>query len=251
MKGVGGGRIRPNFIHGCVGFHVPHNHVGRCSPRRNDGHPVLLSSRYRRHSSMRNARGDRLRNFNLSVLVTDAFMDAVENDLPGILKFDGTVYRTVPHGAYGIGSWRATYDAAEPGVIFIDRVNALNNLAYCETITRPIRAANSRCPPMALAFSVRSISTKLVRRHFTGEAELDEANSTGWRALPCGSSTTSSIFRAFLCRRRTGKPSKSAASDSGVTGTCECVDLLPNALRIASKPFADRAMAADFAQCGL
>jgi len=78
--------------------------------------------------------GDRLRNFNLSVLVTDAFMNAVENDLAWDLKFDGKVYRTVSARTLWDRIMAATYDAAEPGVIFIDRVNALNNLAYCETI---------------------------------------------------------------------------------------------------------------------
>ncbi|HXW21640.1 MAG TPA: LAGLIDADG family homing endonuclease, partial [Rhodomicrobium sp.] len=77
----------------------------------------------------------RLRNFNLSVLVTDAFMEAVKEDRSWPLVFGGEVYRTV--SAHGL--WRkimrSAYDYAEPGVIFIDRVNALNNLGYCETIS--------------------------------------------------------------------------------------------------------------------
>ena len=80
----------------------------------------------------------RLRNFNLSVLVTDAFMEAVKEDRSWPLVFGGEVYRTV--SAHGL--WRkimrSAYDYAEPGVIFIDRVNALNNLGYCE----PISATN-------------------------------------------------------------------------------------------------------------
>src|SRR5579872_560209 len=78
--------------------------------------------------------GDRLRNFNLSVLASDAFMTAVEQDHAWDLVFGGVVYRTVPARALWDRIMRATYESAEPGVIFIDRVNAMNNLAWCETI---------------------------------------------------------------------------------------------------------------------
>jgi ribonucleoside-diphosphate reductase alpha chain len=89
--------------------------------------------------------GNRLRNFNLSVLVTDAFMSAVENDRSWDLVFDGTVYRTVSARALWDKIMVSTYEAAEPGVIFIDRVNALNNLSYCETIyaTNPCLTADT------------------------------------------------------------------------------------------------------------
>lgn len=77
----------------------------------------------------------RLRNFNLSVLVTDAFMAAVESGASWPLVFGGEVYRTVSARGLWDKIMRSAYDYAEPGVIFIDRVNALNNLSYCETIT--------------------------------------------------------------------------------------------------------------------
>ena len=77
----------------------------------------------------------RLRNFNLSVLVTDAFIRAVRNDEAWDLAFAGKVYRTLPARALWERMMRATYDYAEPGVVFIDRVNAANNLAYCEEIS--------------------------------------------------------------------------------------------------------------------
>jgi ribonucleoside-diphosphate reductase alpha chain len=84
----------------------------------------------------------RLRNFNLSVLVTDAFIDAVRSGAPWDLAFEGKVYRTVDARALWDRIMRATYDYAEPGVVFIDRVNARNNLAYCETIS-----ATNPCVP--------------------------------------------------------------------------------------------------------
>ena len=79
-------------------------------------------------------RPGRLQMFNLSVLVTDAFMAAVESDADWPLRFGGRVYRTIKARALWDGIMQSTYDFAEPGVIFIDRINAENNLGYCETI---------------------------------------------------------------------------------------------------------------------
>src|SRR5258707_9004145 len=76
----------------------------------------------------------RLRMFNVSVLVTDAFMKAVKDDADWDLVFGGKVFRTLKARALWERIMRATYDYAEPGVIFIDRVNRRNNLHYCETI---------------------------------------------------------------------------------------------------------------------
>ncbi len=77
----------------------------------------------------------RLRMFNLSVLVTDAFMQAVADDAPWQLSFGGTVAKVLPARELWDKIMRATYAYAEPGVIFIDRINRRNNLWYCEQIT--------------------------------------------------------------------------------------------------------------------
>jgi ribonucleoside-diphosphate reductase alpha chain len=76
----------------------------------------------------------RLRMFNMSVLITDPFMDAVKADGTWDLVFGGEVYRTVQARDLWNGIMKSTYDYAEPGVIFIDRINRMNNLNYCETI---------------------------------------------------------------------------------------------------------------------
>src|SRR5512143_2596776 len=68
----------------------------------------------------------RLRMFNLSVLVTDAFMRAVAEDAPWQLSFAGTAYRVLRARDLWDTIMRATYTYAEPGVIFIDRINHLN-----------------------------------------------------------------------------------------------------------------------------
>ena len=87
----------------------------------------------------------RLRMFNLSVLVTDAFMKAVKDDADWDLVFGGRVFRTVRARDLWERIMRATYDVAEPGVIFIDRVNRRNNLQYCESIqaTNPCVTADT------------------------------------------------------------------------------------------------------------
>src|SRR5262249_58344982 len=87
----------------------------------------------------------RLRMFNVSVLVTDAFIKAVKDDADWDLVFGGKVFRTVKAKALWERIMRSTYDCAEPGVIFIDRVNRRNNLHYCETIqaTNPCVTADT------------------------------------------------------------------------------------------------------------
>src|SRR5947199_2256638 len=76
----------------------------------------------------------RLRMFNLSVLVSDAFMKAVREDSPWELAFGGVTYRVLRARELWDKMMRATYAYAEPGVIFIDRINRRNNLHYCEEI---------------------------------------------------------------------------------------------------------------------
>ncbi len=117
----------------------------------------------------------RLRNFNLSVLATDAFMAAVEADAPWQLVFDGKVYRTLQARALWDSIMRATYDYAEPGVLFIDRINARNNLQYCETIHSTNPCAEQPLPPYGACLLGSINLATLVREPFTPSARLDEA----------------------------------------------------------------------------
>lgn len=89
----------------------------------------------------------RLRMFNLSVLVTDPFMDAVKDDGQWDLVFDGRVYKTIKARALWNKIMGATYHYAEPGVIFIDRINDDNNLNYCETIAATNPCGEQPLPP--------------------------------------------------------------------------------------------------------
>ena len=76
-----------------------------------------------------------LTQFNISVGVTDAFMEAVKVGTTFDLTFEGRTYKTVDARSLWDEILRSTWDWAEPGVLFIDRINEKNNLQYCETIT--------------------------------------------------------------------------------------------------------------------
>ncbi|MSO77635.1 MAG: adenosylcobalamin-dependent ribonucleoside-diphosphate reductase [Alphaproteobacteria bacterium] len=117
----------------------------------------------------------RLRNFNLSVLASDAFMAAVRDDQPWELKFAGTVYKLLPARQLWDRIMRATYDVAEPGVIFIDRVNRLNNLAYCETIQATNPCGEQPLPPYGACLLGSINLARLVLEPFTEAAHLDLA----------------------------------------------------------------------------
>src|SRR6516164_2075851 len=89
----------------------------------------------------------RLRNFNVSVLVTDDFMQAVKDGKCWVLAFGNKVYRIIDARDLWQKIMRSAYETAEPGVIFIDRVNQTNNLNYCETIYATNPCAEQPLPP--------------------------------------------------------------------------------------------------------
>jgi ribonucleoside-diphosphate reductase alpha chain len=117
----------------------------------------------------------RLRNFNLSVLVTDAFMAALETDADWPLVFAGETYKVVKARALWDRIMRATYDSAEPGVVFIDRVNEANNLGYCETIHATNPCGEQPLPPYGACLLGSVNLASLVRAPFDDEASLDLA----------------------------------------------------------------------------
>src|SRR5262245_17038284 len=116
----------------------------------------------------------RLRNFNLSVLVTDAFIAAVRSGAPWDLTFEGKVYRTVDARTLWDRLMRATYDYAEPGVVFIDRVNAENNLGYCETISATNPCGEQPLPPYGACLLGSINLARLIEAPLTSGAQLDQ-----------------------------------------------------------------------------
>jgi ribonucleoside-diphosphate reductase alpha chain len=117
----------------------------------------------------------RLRMFNLSVLVTDAFMAAVKADGPWDLVFGDRVYKTVEARDLWNRIMRSTFDFAEPGVIFIDRINAMNNLGYCETISATNPCGEQPLPPYGACLLGSVNLPTLVRDAFEPQSSLDMA----------------------------------------------------------------------------
>ncbi len=125
----------------------------------------------------------RLTNFNLSVLVTDAFMAAVREDRDWALTFEGKVFRTVRARALWDSIMQATYAYAEPGVIFIDRINQKNNLAYCEDIRATNPCGEQPLPPHGACLLGSINLARLVDEPFTPDARIDENRLAALAAL--------------------------------------------------------------------
>lgn len=121
----------------------------------------------------------RLRMFNVSVLVTDPFMDAVKADGSWDLIFEGRVFKTVQARDLWNQIMKATYEYAEPGVIFIDRINKANNLSYVEEIAATNPCGEQPLPPYGACLLGSINLARLVSHPFeAGKAHLCEAQLT-------------------------------------------------------------------------
>ncbi|MGB1751900.1 MAG: adenosylcobalamin-dependent ribonucleoside-diphosphate reductase [Paracoccaceae bacterium] len=116
----------------------------------------------------------RLRMFNMSVLITDPFMEAVKEDADWHLIFEGKTFKTVSARGLWDQIMQATYDYAEPGVIFIDRINNANNLNYCETIAATNPCGEQPLPPYGACLLGSINLARLVVDPFEATAQLDE-----------------------------------------------------------------------------
>ena len=149
---------------------------------------TIMSAGYRRGAMMATLRCDhpdiedfitakqtagRLTMFNLSVLVTDAFMDAVRDDQPWPLTFDGVTYKTLAARELWQQIMQATYTYAEPGVLFIDRINAQNSLNYCETIYSTNPCGEQPLPPYGACLLGSVNLAALIESPFTADAHID------------------------------------------------------------------------------
>jgi ribonucleoside-diphosphate reductase alpha chain len=175
---------------------------------------TLVSSAFRRGAMMATLRCDHpdietfidakrdpreLRNFNLSVLISDDFMQAVQDDSPWPLVFPASaigdtgrsgdlvrrcwsgsreavpcvIVKTLAARELWQRIMRATYDMAEPGVLFVDRINRQNNLYYRENISATNPCGEIPLPPYG-ACNLGSINlTRLVQAPFTPAARFD------------------------------------------------------------------------------
>ena len=129
---------------------------------------------------------DRLTGFNISVGVTDKFMkclsgnsdyfdsvgrhflDAEGNSYAFPLEFEGKQYRVVDARELWDQIMQSTWDWAEPGVLFIDKINEMNNLFYCETIAATNPCGEQPLPPYGACLLGSFNLTKYVKNRFEG-----------------------------------------------------------------------------------
>ena len=138
-------------------------------------------------------KGD-LKNFNISVGVSDAFMEAVRQDgefalihraEPGVSQKSAGAYQAKDTGLWVYRKLQArdlwdqimqsTYDHAEPGVLFLDHINRDNNLSYCETIASTNPCAEQPLPPYGCCCLGSIDLTRFITNPFESNAEFDHA----------------------------------------------------------------------------
>jgi len=115
----------------------------------------------------------RLRNFNVSVLITDPFMEAVRKDQDWDLMWNGWSLKQVKARDLWQMILRKNYSSAEPGVLFIDRINALNPLNYVEEISATNSCAEQPLPPNGTCPLASINLARLVHAPFQPAAALD------------------------------------------------------------------------------
>ena len=199
-------------------------------------------------------RAGRLRHFNLSVLVSDAFMQAVERDEDWPLVFPES--RVAGHGETLMRAWpgeastmpcrivrrlaarslwntllRASYDIGEPGMLFIDRINRMNNLWYCEHITATNPCGEVPLPPYG-ACDLGAINlTRLIRDPFTS-ARASGPRAAGFDCIDCGPSAGQRDRRlAFSAATATDRSPQGTAYWSRRHRAGRCSDHARHALR--------------------
>lgn len=130
-------------------------------------HPDIIEFINAKHDN------ETLSRFNVSVAITDEFMEALETERPFALRFGGAVHRHVDPVELWDMLMRSTWDWAEPGVLFVDTVNRLNNLWYCENITATNPCGEQPLPPHGACLLGSFNLVKYVRRHTDGSYYLD------------------------------------------------------------------------------
>ncbi len=114
-----------------------------------------------------------LQMFNLSVAITEKFIQAVKHNEDWELSFNGQVHKTLRATELWDLMMKSTYDFAEPGFILMDKVNEMNNLYYCETIAATNPCGEQPLPPFGACLLGSLNLTKFVKNPFEKNAEID------------------------------------------------------------------------------
>ena len=164
---------------------------------------------------------------NLSVLVSDAFLAALRRREDWPLHFPAGVERArVPAASLWQTLLRASYDSGDPGVLFIDRINRLNNLAYCERISATNPCGEVPLPPYG-ACDLGSINlARLVRDPFTPAARLDTDRLA--EIVPVAVRLLDNVIDAspFPLRRQRDAARRARRIGLGITGLADALVML-------------------------
>jgi len=115
----------------------------------------------------------RLRQFNLSCLITEEFIEAVKADGTWQLKFGDEKFQELPARRLWNAIMTSTYDYAEPGFILINKVNEMNNNWFCENIRATNPCGEQPLPPYGACLLGSINLTKFVLDPFTDQARFD------------------------------------------------------------------------------
>ena len=130
-------------------------------------HPDILEFIHAKHDN------HNLSRFNISVAVTDKFMEHLANNEPFPLVFGGEIYRYIDPSELWETLMQSTWNWAEPGVIFIDRINYWNNLYYCETIYACNPCSEQSLPPHGACLLGSYNLVKYIKTDASGKRYFD------------------------------------------------------------------------------
>jgi ribonucleoside-diphosphate reductase alpha chain len=172
-----------------------------------------------------------LTGFNISIAVTDEFMLAVKNKAQFPLRWGGEVYREVDAEALWESIMRSAWDWAEPGVLFIDTINRMNNLWYCETIAATNPCGEQPLPPFGACLLGSFNLAKYVRTR-SGTAPVDKVWAFDWDQLKADIPHIVRAMDNVVDRARYPLPQQKAEAVNkrrmgiGVTGVANAVEAL-------------------------
>jgi ribonucleoside-diphosphate reductase alpha chain len=181
----------------------------------------------------------RLRMFNLSVLVTDPFMKAVKDNTSWDLVFEGKTHKTIQAVELWNKIMHGTFEFAEPGVIFIDRINQMNNLSYCEDIAATNPCGEQPLPPYGACLLGSINLASLVLNPFESDAEINLKELSKLVKIAVRMMDNVVDVSRFPLEAQSAEAKAKRRIGLGVTGLADA--LLMTGLRYGSKQAAEKA----------